>query len=225
MKRMLRKNKQGQVFLLLSITILIFLIILSATVYQITQSPYINPAPNQKQLLNYLDNGINAIDDLSNVALSQFSLGANRDDVLTIMDDGLSQIETYFDDHNLPAILTYDDLNLVIVNSTTNVNPVYIHFEVEVSIHINSLDLFYESVIYLNTSIYMEASTTVGNLNYVYLYKETNGIRSMINDATVSITPVTPVTNMGDGSYSADLIGGQTITAILPHNIWLQLEL
>ena len=178
MKRMLRKNKQGQVFLLLSITILIFLIILSATVYQITQSPYIDPAPNQKQLFNYLDNGINAIDDLSNVALSQFSLGANRDDVLTIMDDGLSQIETYFDDHNLPAILTYDDLNLVIVNSTTNVNPVYIHFEVEVSIHINSLDLFYESVIYLNTSIYMEASTTVGNLNYVYLYKEANGIRT-----------------------------------------------
>ncbi len=225
MKKMLLKNKRGQVFLLLSITILIFLIILSATVYQITQSPYINPAPNQKQLMNYLDNGIDAIDDISNAALSQFSLGATRNDILTIMDEGLSQVESYFDDHNLPAIITYDDVNLVIANTTTAVNPVYIHFQVEVSVHINSLDLFYEGVILFDTTYYMQTSTIVGNLNYVYLYKEVNGITTEINNGIVTISPVTSVTNMGDGRYSADLVGGQTITAELPHNIWLTLEL
>ena len=221
----LTKNKRGQVFLLLSITILIFLIIISATIFQITQSPYINPAPNQQQMFDYLDNGLNAIDDLSNVALSQLSLGASRDDVLTIMDEGLVQIEAYLDDHNLQSILTYDDVNLIIANSSTSINPVYIHFEVEVSIHINSLDLFYESVIHLNTTYYMETSGIVGNLNYVYLYKEANGVKTMVSDGIVAISPSTSVTNLGDGRYSADLAAGQMITALLPHNIWLWLEI
>ena len=221
----LTKNKRGQVFLLLSITILIFLIIISATIFQITQSPYINPAPNQQQLYDYLDNSLNAIDDLSNVALSQLSLGASRNDVLTIMDEGMELIEAYLDDHNLPSILTYDDVNLIIANSSTALNPVYIHFEVEVSIHINSLDLFYESVIHLNTTYFMETSGTIGNLNYVYLYKETNGVKTMVNNGIVAISPSTSVTNLGDGRYSADLASGQMITALLPHNIWLWLEI
>ena len=71
----------------------------------------------------------------------------------------------------------------------------------------------------------METSGIIGNLNYVYLYKEANGVKTMVNNGIVAISPSTSVTNLGDGRYSADLASGQLITALLPHNIWLWLEI
>ena len=69
----------------------------------------------------------------------------------------------------------------------------------------------------------MEVSSTAGNENYIYLYKINSGVQSMIADADITITPSTPVGKMGDGSYLADLVPGQLITAVLPHNIILSL--
>ena len=225
MKRQLSKNKKGQVFLLLAITILIYLILLSSTVYQITQSPYIEPSPNSDQLLNYIDNGLSAIEDLSEVAMSQFSLGATRNDVLDIIDEGISQIDLYLDNHNLPANISYDSLNLIITNTSTATNPVWIRFEAEFTVHINSLDLVYDAVIYINSSYYLEYSGIIGNQNYIYIYKERSGIIELIDNADVSITPSITVENMGDGSYLVDLDTGYEITAILPHNIVLTLNI
>ncbi len=225
MKHNITKNKKGQVFLLLAITILIYLIILSATVYQITQSPYIEPAPNSEQLLNYVDNSIGAIDELSDVAMAQYSQGATRNDVLDILDDGISDLDSYLDNHNLPSNISYDSLNLIIVRSSTNVNPVWVHFEAEFTVHINSLDLIYDAVIYINTTYYLEYSGIAGNQNFIYIYKEKSGIIQLIDNAEVTVIPSISVANMGDGSYLADLDSGYEINAVLPHNIMLTLEI
>ncbi|MHA1199621.1 MAG: hypothetical protein ACTSQF_09875 [Candidatus Heimdallarchaeaceae archaeon] len=225
MKKNLIKNKKGQVFLLLAITILIYLIILSSTVYQITQSPYIKPVPNHEQLLNYVDNSLGAIDELSDIAMSQYSLGATRDDVLDLIDEGISDIDDYLDNHNLPSNISYDSLNLVIANGSTTVNPVRIRFMAEFTIHINSLDLIFDAVIYINSSYFLEYSGIAGNQNYIYIYKERNGVTELIDNAEVTVTPSISVANMGDGSYLADLDSGYEITAVLPHNIILFLEI
>ncbi len=223
MKSNLIKNRKGQVFLLLAITILIYLIILSSTVYQITQSPYIKPTPNSEQLLNYVDNSLAAIDELSDIAMSQYSLGATRNDVLDIIDSGINVIDNYLDNHNLPSNISFDSLNLIIVNSSTSVNPVRVHFETEFTIHIDSLDLVFDAVIYVNSSYYLEYDSIVGNQNYITIYKEKNGIISLIDNAEVTIIPSISVSNMGDGSYLADLDSGYEVTAVLPHNIILSL--
>ena len=225
MNKNLLKNKKGQVFLLLAITILIYLILLSATVYQITQSPYIDPSPNNEQLLHYVDNSLRAIDELSDIAMSQYSLGATRNDVLDIIDAGISEIDNYLDNHNLPSNISYDSLNLIIVNSSTAVNPVRVHFEAEFNVHINSLDLIFDAVIYVNSTYYLEYDTIVGNQNYIYIYKEKNGVIDLIDNAEVTIVPSISVSNMGDGSYLVDLDTGYEITAVLPHNILLTLSI
>ncbi|MCK4972569.1 MAG: hypothetical protein KAS52_04555, partial [Candidatus Heimdallarchaeota archaeon] len=67
------KNRKGQVFLLLSIVILIYLVLLSTTVYRITQSPYIFPAPNQEQINFYVENSVSSLEQLVDVAISQYS--------------------------------------------------------------------------------------------------------------------------------------------------------
>ena len=54
-KNSLIKNRKGQVFLLLAIVIMIYLILLSTTVFRITQSPFVELAPNQNQIMNYID--------------------------------------------------------------------------------------------------------------------------------------------------------------------------
>ncbi len=225
MKNKLSKNKKGQVFLLLAITILIYLIILSSTVYQITQSPYIDLSPNHKQLLNYVDNSLSSIEELSEMAISQFSNGATRNEILDLLDEGISVIDSYLDNHNLPSNISYDSLNLIIANSSTTINPVLIHFEAEFIVHINSLDIVYDAVIYINTSYYLEYSGVAGNQNYIYLYKLSSGITSLIDNADVTTSPSVSVLNMGDGSYLADLETGYTITAVLPHNVILTLEI
>ena len=219
------KNKRGQVFLLLAITILIYLIILSSTVYQISQSPYIEPSPNHKELLNYIDNSLLAIDELSEMAMSQYSNGATRNEILNLIDEGISQIDSYLDNHNLPSNISYDSLNLIVVNSSTTVNPVSLHFEAEFTIHINSLNVLYDTVIYINTTYYLEISSVVGNENYIYLYKIKNGVQSLINNAEITILPSISVINMADGSYMADLDVGYIVTAVIPHNLILTLEI
>ncbi|MHA1816713.1 MAG: hypothetical protein ACTSX1_11950, partial [Candidatus Heimdallarchaeaceae archaeon] len=66
------RNRRGQVFLLLAITILIYLVILSTTVYRITQSPYISPAPNQEQITFYVENSVSSLEQLVDIAISRY---------------------------------------------------------------------------------------------------------------------------------------------------------
>jgi hypothetical protein len=225
MKKQLLKNKKAQVFLMLAIVILIYLILLSTTVYRITQSPYVDPAPNQKQLSNYVDNSIYAMHDLTEAALSQYSQGIARIDIVSFMQAGLTEIEEYLDNHNLPANLSLDLGGLSVYNSSTSADPVLIHIECNISIHIDSPDFYYDATFLFETTYYMEISDTSGSNNYIYIYKDNNGIITTINDATITITPFTAVSNLGDGSYLADLQLGQEIEAVLPHNIYLWLEI
>jgi hypothetical protein len=172
-----------------------------------------------------VDNGISAIEELSDVAMSQYSQGATRNDVLNIIDQGISDIDSYLDNHNLPANISYDSLNLIIANTSTSTNPVRITFAAEFTVHINSLDLVFDAVIYINSSYYLEYSGISGNQNYIYIYKERSGIVELVDNAQVVVTPSISVSNMGDGSYLADLDSGYEITATLPHNIILVLEI
>ena len=224
MKKAMFKNKKGQVFLLLAIVILIYLILISTTVYRITQSPYIDPAPNQEQLLNYLDNSISNLQVMVEISISKYSMGDSANDIQTFIQTNIVHIEAYLDDHNLPATLSYVTDSLSVGNTSTLINPTYVYCSFNISIYINSPDLYYDGVYSFDTAYYMEISNIAGTSNYVYLYKIQNGIQTMISDGNVSVIPSTPVSNLGDGRYLLDLVGGQTVSATLPHNIHLWLE-
>ncbi len=227
MKRKLfnTKDRRGQVFLLLATVILIYLILISTTVYQITQSPYVNPAPNQKQLMNYIDNSISSFHELSEIALSQYSQGLSRVEIIPIIQLGIIDIEEYLDEHNLPSTVTLDEDSLGVYNSSTSVNPVYTHFECNISILIDSLDLYYSASFSLYVDYYMEISEISGTANYIYLYKIQNNIKSLINDGELIINPSTQVSNLGDGSFQADLQTGQTIAVAFENGILLWMEI
>ncbi|MBY9002177.1 MAG: hypothetical protein KGD64_14755 [Candidatus Heimdallarchaeota archaeon] len=218
------KNKKGQVFLLLSITILIYLVLLSTTVYKITQSPYISPAPNQDQITFYVENSISSLHDLTDVAISRYSNGDTFSSILSIIDNGIVEIESFLDGHNLPTIVSFDNTTFSVSNSSTTVNPVYITCSFEVSIHIDSPDFYFDAIFIFETAYYLETSDTVGTENYIYVYKIDNGYRTVINDATITIEPSTLVSNLLDGRYEVDLQIGQTISAVLPGNILLWLD-
>ena len=225
MKKSVFKNRKGQVFLLLAIVILIYLILLSTTIYHITQSPYVVPAPNQKQLSNYIDNSISAIQGLAEASLSHASSGATRLEVIDFVLEGLNDIETFLDSHNLPAVLSLDEVDFSVRNTSTLINPVSIHTKFNVTLQIDSPDVYYDGTFLIDMSYYVEISGTSGTENYVYLYKMNNGIKTMINNGVLDINPSTPVSNIGDGSYSTDLQIGQTIMVTFPHNIMVWMEL
>ncbi|NPD87856.1 MAG: hypothetical protein HGN29_03985 [Asgard group archaeon] len=225
MRKSIFKNRKGQVFLLLAIVILIYLILLSTTVYRITQSPYVNPAPNQKQLSHYIDNSITAIQDLAEASLSHSSTGATRTEVIVSVLEGFEAIESFLDNHNLPAVLYLDEVDFSLGNSSSTLNPVSIHISFNVTLQIDSPDVNYDGTFLIDITYYVEISDTTGSENYIYLYKINNGIKSMINNGILDFNPSTLITNMGDGSYLADLQLGQTIMATFPHNIILWMEL
>jgi len=224
MKKIMFKNKKGQVFLLLAIVILIYLILISTTVYRITQSPYIDPAPNQNQLLNYLDNSISNLQEMVELSLSKYSLGDSANDIQTFIQTNIVHIENYLDNHNLPATLSLVTGSLAVGNSSSLVNPTYLYCSFNISIHINSPDLYYDGVYTFDTTYYLEISNTAGSSNYIYLYKIQNGIQTMISNGIINVFPNTPISNLGDGRYLLDLVIGQTVSATLPHNIHLWLE-
>jgi len=219
------KNKKGQVFLLLSIVILIFLVLLSSTVYRITQSPYIEPAPNEEQLLNYVDNSISALYDLTEVILSQYSQSVSRAAIVVLIQTGVQAVEDFLFSNNLPAYISVDTDNMILRNSSTTANPTYIQTEINVSISIDSPELNYEGDFTFKNIYYLEISDIAGTENYLYLYQEKNGARILIDDGIIEITPSTTVSNLGDGSYMADLQIGQIVKATFPNNIYLWMQL
>jgi len=218
------RKRKGQVFLLLSIVILIYLVLLSTTVYRITQSPYISPSPNQEQINFYVENSVSSLEQLVDVALSQYSRSYSIGSIISFLTEGIAVVESFLDSHNLPSTLTFDNSTFSISNSSTSANPTYITCSMEVSIHIDCPDFYYDATFVFDTTYYLEFSETTGTENYLYVYKISNGYRIIINDATITIEPTTPVSNLLDGRYEADLQVGQIISAIIPNNILLWLE-
>ncbi|MCK4973446.1 MAG: hypothetical protein KAS52_09000, partial [Candidatus Heimdallarchaeota archaeon] len=120
--------------------------------------------------------------------------------------------------------LTFDNSTFSISNSSTSTNPTYITCSMEISIHIDSPDFYYDATFVFDTTYYLEISETTGTENYLYIYKVYNGYRTIINEATITIEPTTPVSNLLDGRYLADLQVGQLVSAMIPNNILLWLE-
>ena len=159
---------------------------------------------------------------MADIGLSQYSLGASETAVTTIITNGLNTLETYLFQHSLPANLELQDNSLNVYNSSSpNNNPVSIHIDFKVNIFIDSPELYYSSEFTINVTYFLEISGTTGTDNYIFVTKFQAGIQSVIADAVITITPQTTVTNLGDGSYQADLKTGDVITAQLPHNIFL----
>jgi Na+-transporting methylmalonyl-CoA/oxaloacetate decarboxylase gamma subunit len=218
------RKRKGQVFLLLSIVILIYLVLLSTTVYRITQSPYIVPAPNQEQINFYVENSISSLEQLVDVAISQYSRSYSVNSIIVLITEGIAVVESFLDGHNLPSTLTFDNSTFSISNSSTSANPTYITCSMEISIHIASPDFYFDATFVFEATYYLEISETTGTENYIYVYKISNSHRTIISDATITIEPTTPVSNLLDGRYEADLQVGQVISAVLPNNILLWLE-
>lgn len=223
-KNSLIKNRKGQVFLLLAIVIMIYLILLSTTVFRITQSPFVELAPNQNQIMNYIDNSVSSIYDLVYAGIAQYSQGTSMSEVNDSIISGLATIEAYLENHNLLPLIQHKN-DIVISQSSATSTDVYIQIYCEISIRIESLEIVFEADYTVNVSFHLERSSIVGAENYIYLYKIQNGLITMLNDATVSIIPFTSASKLGDGSFQLDLELGQEITAILPRNVKLTMEI
>lgn len=223
-KNSLIKNRKGQVFLLLAIVIMIYLILLSTTVFRITQSPFVELAPNQKQIMNYIDNSVSSMYDLAYAGIAQYSQGTSMSEVNNSIISGLAAIEAYLENHNIPSLIQHKNDIVISQNSATSTD-VYIQIYCEISILVDSLEIYFSADYTVNVSFHLERSSIVGTENYIYLYRIQNGLITMINDATVSIIPITSTSKLGDGSFQLDLELGQEITAIFPHNIILTMEI
>jgi len=218
-KKIPRWNKKGQVFILLALVILLYLILLSTTIYNITQIPYIEPAPNQEQTTRYIENTISSLYELTDVAISRYSHSVYILDIMDTFKEGLTTIENFLEDHNFVAELTLDETNFSISNSSETLNPASISFSAKVSLLIVNTEIHYEATLYLTTGYYVEISETFGTENYVYCYKIQHGETSPISDCEIKVTPDTTVINLGDGSYKLDLELGQVLRVTFPHNI------
>ncbi len=215
------KVRRGQVFLLLALVILLYLLILSTTVYQISQTPYIQPAPNQEQLLNNIDNAISSLYDLGNIALSSYSQGKSIVEIREIITDGIVVIEDYLLRNGLFSLISYDTDSLVVSNSTSTINPVLTTFQCTFNLLIENQNIYFSTIVDVDLRYYLQISGTTGSVNYITIYKLENDIQTFLANCVVTITPSTSVSNQGDGRYQANLEEGQTIQAILPHNIYL----
>ncbi|MHA1874424.1 MAG: hypothetical protein ACTSVB_09935 [Candidatus Heimdallarchaeaceae archaeon] len=218
------QNKKGEVFILLALVILLYLMLLSTTIYNVTQIPYIEPSPEQDQTNNYIENAISALYDLVDVALNEYSHGSEETTVRANFIDNVKIIENYLDECNLVATFSVNETSFSITNSSMSANPVYISFKCSVSISIISINERFEATLAINVSYYVEISELLGNENYIYCYSIKQGIEYPLSDCQVTISPATTVTNIGDGSYMADLQTGQLIKVVFNSNILLWKE-
>ena len=223
-KRKFFQNKKGEVFILLALVILLYLMLLSTTIYNVTQIPYVDPAPELDQTNNYIENAISALYDLVDVALNEYSHGIDEIDVRANFVENVKTIENFLDEHNLVSTFTVNETSFSIINSSKTENPVYLSFECSISISIISINERFEANLEIKVSYYLEISELLGTENYIYCYYIKQGIEFPLSDCQVTISPTTTVTNIGDGSYMADLQTGQLIKVVFNDNILLWKE-
>ncbi len=216
-----RFNKRGQVFILLALVILLYLILLSLTMYDITRIPYIEPSANQQQTEQYIDNTISSLYELNDIAISQYSHGTARSAIISNYENGLNGIKEFLQSHNIIAHFSLDKSSFRIVNSSSSDNPVNISCSALVTFSIENTAMRYKTTILVSTSYFAEISDISGTTNYVYCYMIRHNSETSINNCTITVTPSTNVLNLGDGRYQLDLQSGQVLKILFPHNILL----
>ncbi|MFW9853168.1 MAG: hypothetical protein ACFFDS_09505, partial [Candidatus Thorarchaeota archaeon] len=78
-------------------------------------------------------------------------MGDSANEIQTFIQTNINHVEAYLDDHNLPTTLSYVLNSLAVGNTSTLVNPTYIYCSFNISIHINSPDLYYDGVYSFDT--------------------------------------------------------------------------
>lgn len=216
------KRKKGQVFLLMAILILLYLILLSTTIFKVSQSPYIEPSANEEAILRYMDNSVSAVHELVDVALHQYTyVGMTIAECKENFELGLNDIETFLKRQSLIAKVELVENTFSIINSSTSVNPVYLELNADIEVKIENPSIIYESLLSLNITYEMQYSSIASDTNYLYAFKSINGERKSVGTCSIEVTPDTTVINLGDGRYQLDLQTGQNIKIEFPSRIYL----
>ncbi len=216
------KRKKGQVFLLMAILILLYLILLSTTVFKVSQSPYIEPSANEEAIMRYVDNSVSAVHELVDVALHQYTyVGLTVAECKENFEIGLNDIETFLKRQSLIARVDLVENTFLIRNSSTSANPIYLELNADIELKIENPSVIYESLLSLKVIYEMQYSSITDDTNYLYAFKSINSERKSVGTCSVEVTPDTTVINLGDGRYQLDLQAGQNIQIAFQSRIYL----
>ena len=211
-------NRRGQIFLIMTILVITFLIGISSVLLEVSRSDYVQPVSDSDVVLQAWDNTYESINQILLVRLSINSQGPTGNQLNIDLRSELGKLETYLNKRGLSAIIQSQNIDYTIIGDQTTDTTVTItgSFTVHLASSGVEIDQTFDLSISYNAVIsgsnIIVSSTLNSDINFI------SG--SSITSTNIAFTYLDNL----NGNYPAtNLAGGDTIIILTPNQIDLQL--
>lgn len=211
-------NRRGQIFLLLTVLVLTFIIGISTILIEVKRAQYYDPSTDSDRLFEIWDNAVDAVQQIYSVQIAINTQGPGVGGVYNAeIDAELVRLETYLNTRGFAASITRTiDADY---KEDAASDPVEARMDSSVLIIISSsTGITIEQVLTINI-VY----TAFQNNNIVTITKSVNGVTIYLQGSTVTPTSGgTIVQDFGNGSF--ELSGAGTYDCLTPDQVLLPLS-
>ena len=204
-------KRKGQVFLILTILVISFIIGISTVLLQIKQSDFIDPAPDANTSFRAWEITVESLHQITDVFLSQYS--KNFLAPIQGFNNPFQNLRDYLTNRGV-ANTIYNTTNLNLSNDNTTItNGEIITASISFNVYLATASTTINQTVSIIISYTIDAST----VGVISVYKTVDGTISYLADCQFSII----VVDLGNGSYTHGTTG-IAINALTPSNVFFQ---
>ncbi len=211
--------RRGQIFLILTIMVITFLVGITGILLDSQKAAYLNPVPDSEIINQAWDNTYDSIKQILIIQLSKNSNGPSVNQNNIDLSTQLGNLENYLVERGISTtILTTQQINYTIVGDLTSSSTVSIEGGFSVHMQSGDIEINHDFVLHISYTATSSASDVI-------VYRTINNEKYFINNAelTSSTNPGATYTNYMNGRYGHTLNLGDDLIITAPQNIDIQL--
>ena len=216
-------RKRSQIFLLLTILVIAFIVGISTTLIDLRKTPYNEPAPQSKQFYQNWDNTLQNIEEILVFSLAQHSANLTKTvgEMQSNVTNKLMSVENYLLSRGFSAKITLLTTLIENVNYQKTVDNVtaptmtqYKLTNIGIAVHLETTFTSLNQELEMNILFHAENNDSQ---NFCEVYKIINGKREEIVNAKVTAEAGIVFTNQGLGQYN--YIGTGEYSIVSPEGV------
>lgn len=212
----MRLYRRAQIFLILTILVVTFLVGITSVLIDVQRANYVNPAADNSEVLYAWNNAISSTKQILNIEISQQSKIATADvgptDISPNIQTPINDLVNYLNERGLTAIIIIGSANFLISGYNTQSELIQIDATFSFTIGSGSTNIIQT----VHMVIQYHAIVTSSRLT---IFNRINNETNYLPGCTITGGTVIDLNN---GSYQHSLASGTALQILTPSNVTLQ---
>lgn len=212
----MRLYRRAQIFLILTILVVTFLVGITSVLIDVQRANYVNPAADNSEVLYAWNNAISSTQQILKIEISQQSKVASADvgptDVTSNIQTPINDLVNYLNERGLTAIIIIRSANFLISGFNTQSELIQIDASFNFTIMSGSTSIIQTVHMIVQYHAIVTASTLT-------IFNKINNETTYLPGCTITGGTVIDLNN---GSYQHSLVSGTSLQIITPSNVTLE---